>query len=104
MIKHLIIFILIYCSQVKCGVQDISWDYTHYVYLAKPIYIFRVESVVTQVAGKLDKSLRDLVIKVHEAQEALNTVHYYFEIEDVLYGEEKSIYHMKFFYKNIYED
>jgi hypothetical protein len=85
-------------SQAISGVSSDSWNSTHYVYLAKPIYIFKVESVVTPIAGKLDSSLKDLAIKVHAKQESLNTIHYYFDIKEVVYGKEESIYHLNFHY------
>jgi hypothetical protein len=95
---------MIFSSQVSCRIKEKSWESTHYIYLAKLIYIFKVESVVTPVAGELDKSLEKLAIKVHEKQESLNTVHYYFEVKDVLYGKDKSIYHLEFHYKGEYKE
>ena len=102
--KFIILLGIIFSSQVSCRIKDDSWKSTHYVYLVKPIYIFKVESVVTSVAGELDKSLKNFAIKVHEKQESLNAVHYYFKVENVLYGKEESIYHLEFHYKGEYEE
>ena len=73
-----------------------KWAFTDYIYLAKPSYIFKVESEVTHLGGQADNSLQGLIYKVHEKSFTTPTIHYYFEVEEVVYGEEKSTFHLSF--------
>jgi hypothetical protein len=102
---YLLISLLFLLIEKDSSAQNYDkWAFTDYIYLVKPTYIFKVESEVTHLGGEADKSLQGLIYKVHESSFTTRTIHYYFEVQEVIYGKDNNIFHLSFSSNEIMED
>jgi hypothetical protein len=101
--KYFIIFIIIYSSQAFGVITKDSWNFTHNVYLATPVYIYTEKSMITPRGGSLFGNTDKVWTKPSKQQSYSHTVHYIFKIDEVLYGKEEVTYHLEFSFQGEYK-
>jgi hypothetical protein len=98
--KTLLILCLFFTKAYSYDIND--WASTEYIYIAKPIYIYKVESHSDEIDGKLGNKLSDLIVKMKKSLQSKNHIYYYFEIQEVLYGETEKFITIDFEFEDKY--